>query len=221
MSHKVHPFIFRLDAMNKWKSRWFSKRTKYRHLLEQDYKLRDFVWQKLKRTGVESVEIEHTANQTDILIKTSRPGLVIGRGGSGIEELKKSLKKLMQRSRFASAQKEIRIEIIEVRQPTMQAAIVAEEMAAQIERRIPYRRVMKQALDRIMQNREVQGAKVQIKGRLNGNEIARKEWLKRGRMALQTLRSNIDYAGATAFTTYGTVGIKVWICKGEVFEEKK
>lgn len=219
MAHKVHPFVFRLGIVTNWKSRWFNKR-RYKDFLEQDVKLRGFVYSKLRKAGINAVEIEHSANLINIIIKTARPGLVIGRGGGGIEALRKSIKKLLRKSKSPEiAKMEIRLEVEEVRQPTMQAAIVSEEMATQIEKRMPYRRVMKQALDKIMQNREVQGAKVLIKGRLNGAEIARKEWLKRGRISLQTLRSNIDYAQSTAYTTYGTIGIKVWICKGEVFDK--
>jgi small subunit ribosomal protein S3 len=218
MGRKVHPFIFRIGIINNWKSRWFNQK-KYRKLLEQDVKLRDFVMKKLSKAGVNSIEIERSANLVNIIIQTARPGLAIGRGGSGIEELKKELKKLIQKGDSEAANTEVRLEIEEVRQPNSQAAIVAADMASQIERRMPYRRVMKQTLDKIMQDREVQGAKVMVKGRLNGAEIARREWLKKGRISLQTLRANIDYAQATAYTTYGTIGIKVWICKGEVFEQ--
>jgi len=216
MGHKVHPSAFRLGIVTNWKSRWFNKK-KYKEVLEQDVKLRDFIMKRLDKAGVNSVEIERSANAINIIVQTARPGLVIGRGGGGAEELKREIKKFLQRDNPELAKAEVRLEIEEVRQPTTQAAIVAMEMTNQIERRLPYRRVMKQALDKIMQNKDVQGAKVMAKGRLDGAEIARKEWLKKGRVPLQTLRSNIDYAQATAYTTYGTVGIKVWIYKGEVF----
>ena len=215
MGHKVHPSVFRLGIVTNWKSRWFNKK-KYREVLEQDVKLRDFIMRKLDKAGVNSVEIERSANSINIVIQTARPGLVIGRGGGGVEELKREIKKFLQQDKSKLTKVEIRLEIEEVRQPTTQAAIVAMEMASQIERRLPYRRVMKQTLDKVMQNKDVQGVKVMIKGRLGGAEIARKEWLKKGRIPLQTLRSNIDYAQATAYTTYGTVGIKVWVYKGEI-----
>lgn len=220
MGRKVHPFIFRIGIVNNWKSRWFNRK-KYKDLLEQDIKLRDFVMKKLSKASINSIEIERSANLLNIIIATSRPGLVIGRGGSGIEDLKQELKKIVRQNDPESAKTEIRLEVEEIRQPNSKAAIVAQDMATQIEKRMPYRRVIKQSLDKIMQNHEVQGAKIMVKGRLNGAEIARKEWLKKGRISLQTLRANIDYAQATAYTTYGTIGIKVWICKGEVFDEDK
>lgn len=221
MGHKVHPFIFRMGIVTNWKSRWFSKK-QYKELLEQDVKLRSFVAEKLAKAGVNSIEIERFANQVNIIVKTARPGLVIGRGGKGVEELRKDIKKIIQKDKKSKLDKiEVNLEIEEVRNPTSQARIVGQEMASQIEKRFPYRRVMKQALDKIMANKEVLGAKVMTKGRLNGAEIARKEQLKQGRVPLQTLRSNIDYARVTAYTTYGTIGIKVWIYKGEVFKDSK
>ena len=220
MGRKVHPFVFRIGIVNNWKSRWFHRR-KYRDLLEQDVRLRDFIMKKLNRASVNSVEIERSANVISIIISTARPGLIIGRGGSGIEELKQELKKIIRKGDPELAKTEVRLEIEEIRQPNSKAAIVAQDMAAQIEKRMPYRRVMKQSLEKIIQNHEVQGAKIMVKGRLNGADIARKEWLKKGRISLQTLRANIDYAQATAYTTYGTIGIKVWICKGEVFDQDK
>ncbi len=217
MGQKVHPNAFRLGIIKNWKSRWFNK-NKYRELLEQDQVLRNFIMKKLAKTGINSIEIERSANFINIIIQTARPGLVIGRGGAGIEELKKEIRSLLFKKDPALIKTEIRLEIDEVRQPTSQAQVVASDIATQIEKRMPYRRVMKQTLDKIMQNKEVKGAKVMIKGRLNGAEIARKEWLKQGKIPLQTLRSDIDYARATAYTTYGTVGVKVWVYKGEVFD---
>ncbi len=216
MGHKVHPFIFRLGTVTNWKSRWFNKK-RYKDLLEQDLKIRRFIEKKLNKAGVESVEIERSANFINIIVKTARPGLVIGRGGSGVEELKQEAKNLIQKGDPELAKTEIRLEIEEVKQPTSRARIVAMDIATQIEKRFPFRRAMKQALEKIMANNEVKGAKVMVKGRLNGAEIARKEWIKKGRLPLQTLRSDIDYAEATAYTTYGTIGIKIWIYKGEVF----
>ncbi|MBU1177218.1 MAG: 30S ribosomal protein S3 [Patescibacteria group bacterium] len=216
MGRKVHPFIFRLGSVTNWKSRWFSKK-QYRDFLEQDTKLRSFVVEKLKKASVNLVEIERSANNINIIIKTARPGLVIGRGGSGIEDLKNEIKKLLQKNDLTKTKYEVRLEVEEVKDPDIQANIVGMEMASQIEKRLPYRRVMKQTLDKIMQNQKVKGAKILMKGRLNGAEIARKEHLKKGKIPLQTMRSNIDYASSTAYTTYGTIGIKVWIYKGEVF----
>ena len=216
MGHKVHPFAFRLGITKDWKSRWFSKK-EYGSFIKQDYLLRNFIREKLDKAGVDSIEIERSANLVNIIIQTARPGLVIGRGGSGIEDLKSSIKKLLAKENLNSSKMEIRLEVEEIKQPSTKAKVMALEMASQIEKRMPYRRVMKQTIDKIYQNKEVQGVKVLVKGRLNGAEIARKEWLKEGNIPLQTLRSDIDYAGATAYTTYGTIGIKVWIYKGELF----
>ena len=220
MGRKVHPYIFRIGTVNTWKSRWFNQK-KYKNLLEQDIKLRDFVAKKLIKASVDSIEIERSANSVNILVSTAKPGLVIGRGGSGIEDLKKELRKIIIKIDPEATKTDIRLEVEEIRQPNSKAAIVAQDVAMQIEKRMPYRRVIKQTIDKIMQNHEVKGAKIMVKGRLNGAEIARDEWLKKGRISLQTLRANIDYAGATAHTTYGTIGVKVWICKGEVFDKDK
>ena len=217
MGRKVHPFIFRLGSVTNWKSRWFSKK-QYKDFLKQDTILRAFVTKRLRKAGLNSLEIERSSNTINVIIKTVRPGLVIGRGGAGIEDLKKDIKKLFLKDKSLSSDMEIRLEVEEVKDPNMQAAVVSMDMASQLERRLPYRRIMKQTMDKIMQNSKVKGAKIIMKGRLNGAEIARKEWLKKGRVPLQTMRSDIDYADATAYTTYGTIGIKVLIYKGEVFK---
>lgn len=215
MGQKVHPFIYRIGIATNWKSRWFSKKN-YRDFLRQDTKLRSFVVKALDKAGVGAVEIERSANLVNVIVKTARPGLIIGRGGSGAEDIKQKIKKFLEKE-FSGFKSEVRLEIEEVNRPTAQAAIVAQEVAEQIEKRMPYRRVIKQGLDKIMQNKEVQGSKIMVSGRLNGAEIARREWLKEGRIPLQTIRAGIDYAQAIAYTTYGTIGVKVWIYKGEVF----
>jgi len=220
MGHKVHPFVFRIGIVTNWKSRWFSNKN-YREFLEQDVKLREFVTKKLDKAGVNKIEVERSANSINVIVQTARPGLVIGRGGSGAEELKREIKKLLQKHDPKMKDLEVRLDIEEIRQPNAQARVVAADIANQIERRLPYRRVIKQTLDKIMQNKDIKGAKIMVKGRLNGAEIARKEWLKKGKIPLQTLRSDIDYARATAYTTYGTIGVKVWIYKGEVFDQKE
>ncbi len=220
MGRKVHPFIFRLGTVNDWKSRWFDRK-KYKELLEQDVKLRAFVLKRLSKAAINLVEIERSANVLKIIIETARPGLVIGRGGSGVEELKQEIKKIICKNNPEISNVDVNLEINEIRDPNSHAAIVAQDIASQIERRMPYRRVIKQTLDKIIQSNGVQGAKISVKGRLNGAEIARKEWLKKGRLSLQTLRANIDYAEATAYTTYGTIGVKVWISKGEIFDKDK
>ena len=218
MGRKVHPFIFRLGTVNTWKSRWFNRK-KYKELLEQDIRLRDFIMKKLSKASINSVEIERSANLINIIVETARPGLVIGRGGSGIEELKKELRKIISKGDPELVNTDLRLEVEEIRQPNSYAAIVGQDIASQIERRMPFRRVMKQTLEKVMQSSDVKGVKIMVKGRLNGAEIARKEWLKKGRISLQTLRANIDYASVTAHTAYGTIGVKVWISKGEVFDK--
>jgi len=216
MGQKVHPYVFRIKNIYNWKSRWLNRK-KYREFLKQDVLLRDLIMKKLSSAGIKDIEIERLANSITILIQTARPGLVIGRGGEGVESLKKELEKII-RQENPKEKINLKLEIQEIRKPETEAAIIAKSMAEQIEKRVPYRRVLKRALAKIMENKEVKGAKVQVKGRLDGAEIARTEWLKEGRLPLQSLRANIDYAQATAYTTYGTVGIKVWIYKGEVFE---
>lgn len=221
MAHQVHPTVFRLGIVTDWQSRWFNDTKKYREFLEQDVKLRAFLLKKLNKTGVDSVVIERSVNLINVSVSTARPGLVIGRGGSGAEELKKEIKKLLSKIGPQSAKLEVRLEIDEIRQPMSRAAVVAAEIASQIERRLPYRRAIKQTLEKIMQNRDIKGAKIAVGGRLNGAEIARREWLKKGSIPLQTLRSDVNYSQATAYTTYGTIGVKVWIYRGEVFNKDK
>jgi small subunit ribosomal protein S3 len=217
MGQKVHPLSLRIGLGTDWQSRWFGKKGEYKNLLEQDVKLRVFIMKKLARAGFNSVKIERSANSMNVVIQAARPGLIIGRGGSGAEELKDEIKKFLRKINPALAKTEVRLEIEEIKQVSARAAVIAADIAAQIEKRLPYRRVIKQTLSKASQNKEIQGIKLMVKGRLNGAEIARKEWLKKGKIPLQTLRSNIDYAQTTAYTTYGTIGVKVWIYKGEVF----
>lgn len=214
MAQKVSPISFRVGFQKGWLSRWFSLK-KYKNLLEEDVKIRDFLKNKLKNMSVDKVEIERSPDTLTIIVHTARPGLIIGVGGTGIEDLKRDLKKLIKRKTT------IRLEIMDFKYPEASARIMAESIAEQLERRIPYRRVIKQALAKITAGREAKGTKVQVAGRLNGAEIARTEHLEEGSLPLQTLRANIDFAKATAHTTYGTVGVKVWIYKGEVFDNEK
>ena len=216
MGHKVHPFVFRIGTNTNWKSRWFETK-KYKELLKQDLALREFILKKLAKTGLNEVIVERSANAINIKIQSARPGLIIGRGGSGIEDLKKEIKKIIIKDDPQLSKMQIKVDIEEIRQPEGYAAIMGANLAEQLEKRLPYRRAMKMTLEKIMQNQEVQGVKVLVKGRLNGAEIARTEWLKKGKIPLQTLRSHIDYAQVTAYTTYGTIGIKIWIYKGEKF----
>jgi len=211
MAHRVHPKIFRLKEISNWDSRWFDKK-KLPQYLEEDFEIRKFLEKKLGKIGVEKIEIERFPGKINIIISSARPGLIIGRGGGGIEELKKDLE-----NKVVKEKKEVKIEIREIRDPWLSASLTSQWIAQQIEKRVPYRRVLKQALDKIIAHKEVQGARVEVAGRLDGIEIARTEWLKKGRLPRQTLRADIDYAQAQAFCTYGVVGVKVWIYKGEKF----
>jgi small subunit ribosomal protein S3 len=219
MGQKVNPVVFRIGHSEDWKSRWYYNKKSYRNFLRQDIRLREFLMKKLAKTGVERIEIERSANLMKVIIKTARPGIIIGRGGGGIEQLKEDIKRLISKEIPSTGKTEIRLEVEEVKSPESQASIVAQNIAEQIERRIPYRRVLKQSIDKTIQIKTVEGVKIMIKGRLDGAEIARTEWLLKGKIPLQTLRAKIDYACGTAYTTYGTVGIKVWIYKGEMFEK--
>lgn len=221
MGRKVNPFGFRLGVIEGWKSRWFQKK-KYSSFLKEDYALREFVTEKFRKLGLEKVEIERAANQITVFIFTSRPGLIIGKGGGGIEALKKELEKKHRTiSADCKVKTEIRLQVEEVSKPESHAHLVAEQIAEQLEKRILFRRLLKQSMEKILQNKEVKGGKIRVSGRLDGGEIARTEWLGKGRMPLATLRAHIDYGTANAYCTYGVVGVKVWIYKGEIFEKDK
>lgn len=220
MGQKVNPVVFRLGIVQNWKSRWFNK-SKYQEFLKEDYLIREFLTKKLAKAGLDSIEIERSINSINVIIHSARPGLIIGRGGSGIEDLRNEIKSLLHRKLKKPLKTELRLSVEEVKNPDSRAAVVGRGMAEQIEKRIPFRRVMRQGVEKMMQAKNVIGAKVMFKGRLDGNEIARKEWLRKGTIPLQTLRANIDYASITAYTTYGTVGIKVWIYKKEETKKEK
>lgn len=208
MAHKISPTSFRISVNKDWRSRWFGGR-KYVEFLKEDTAIRKFLTKKLKNMSIDKIDIEKSPDVLSIIIHTARPGLIIGRGGSGAEDLKAEIKKLIKRPT------EIRLDIIDFKYPETSASIMAEQMAEQVEKRTQYRRVLKQALSKMTANRSILGAKVMLSGRLDGNDIARTEHLSSGNLPLQSLRADIDFAKATAHTTYGTVGIKVWIYKGE------
>jgi len=215
MSHKVHPKAFRIRKMADWLSRGFYGKKTFQYLKE-DFVIRKFLDEKLIEASIENIEIERSISSTKIIIKTSRPALVIGRGGEAIEKLKKVLIEKLERSKDDKT--EIKIEVQEVKNPWMSADICAQWIAQQIKRRIRFRRALKMALGKIMAQKEVKGARVEVAGRLNGVEISRTEWLKEGRLPRHTIRADIDYGTSSAFCTYGVVGVKVWIYKGEKFE---
>jgi len=211
MAHKVHPKIFRTRESTDWNSRGFYEKN-FPEKLEEDVKIREFLKKKLKEAAVEKIEIERFPSKINIIIYTARPGLIIGRRGEGVKFLKEELEKKIVKK---DEKQELNLEIQAVQDPWSSANLVAQWMAQQIEKRVPYRRVLKQALSKIMSKKEVQGARVQVAGRLDGVEIARTEWLRQGKLPRQTLRADIDYAQTEALCRYGVVGIKVWIYKGE------
>jgi len=219
MSHQVHPKIYRLKGLPNWESRWYFDRKKTPKNLEEDFRIREFLKKKIRKLGVEKIEIEKFGSKINIIIYSARPGLIIGRGGGGIEDLKNQLEnkvlKINQKNK-----REIKIEIREIKDPWSSAALAAQWVVQQIERRIPHRRILKQALEKIMASKGNKGARIEVSGRLNGVEIARREWLKKGRLPRQTIRADIDYAHDEALCTYGIIGIKVWIYKGEKFDEE-
>lgn len=213
MGQKTSPISMRIGFSQDWRSRYFSKRSMIEYL-KDDVKIREFLNKKLRFMGVDKIEVERTSGQLKVVIFTSRPGVIIGRAGTGTEELKKEIDRMIKSSA------PVRIEIQEYKNPESSAAIIAEQIVERIEKRFPFRRIMKQALAKIMANREVKGAKIEIKGRLDGAEIARTEHLEQGLMPLQKLTANIDFAKNTAYTTYGTVGVKVWIYKHDASAKK-
>ncbi|MDQ5882925.1 MAG: ribosomal protein [Patescibacteria group bacterium] len=214
MAQKINPKSYRLGIIENWHSRWLDTKNTPK-LLEEDYRIRQYLFKKAKAAKIEKIEIERKAKDLKIIIRTARPGLLIGKQGSGIEALQAGLKKLLKN------EYKINLVIEEVKHPEISASVVAQNIAEDIEKRIPYRRALKTHLAKIMQHKEVLGAKVSASGRLDGIEIAREEWLKEGKLPLSTLRANIDYGFSEAHCTYGVVGIKVWIYKGEKEELNK
>ena len=187
--------------------------------LEEDFLIKDFLRKKLAEASVANIQIEHSADKINIIIETARPGLIIGRGGEGIETLKKAIENKMTRQiKNKTTKSEIKIEIREIKNPWISAALVAQMACQQIEKRVPFRQVLKKTIERVMTNREAKGIRIEAAGRLNGIEIARREWLGQGRLPRNTIRADIDYAQDEAHCTYGKIGIKVWIYKGDRFD---
>jgi small subunit ribosomal protein S3 len=215
MGKKVNPTGLRLGITTTWKSKWFSARS-YAKNLKQDVEVRDFVSKKWKSASIAEVSLERSANTIKVIIKTSRPGVLIGRGGTGIEDISKAIKKNF----FAGKKVDLKIEIQEVKNFEENAMLVAQNVAEQLEKRVPFRRALKSMLDQVEKNKNIKGVKIEVSGRLGGAEMSRREWLSRGTVPLHTLRADIDFARGTAFTTYGAIGVKVWLYKGEVFNEQ-
>ena len=212
MGQKTHPRGFRLGVIETWDSKWFAGHA-YTNLLHEDLRLRGFIKKRLYHAGISKIEIERMANKAKINIHTARPGIVIGKKGAEIEKLKVDIQKLMKG-------KEAYINIHEVRRPDLDPQLVAENVALQLERRVAFRRAMKEAVTRAMRM-GAQGVKIHVSGRLAGAEIARREWYREGRVPLQTLRANVSYGFAEAKTTYGVIGIKVWIFRGEIITRQE
>ncbi|HLC90096.1 MAG TPA: 30S ribosomal protein S3 [Patescibacteria group bacterium] len=214
MGQKVHPKIFRIGPLYGWDSKWFSRRD-FAKFLKQDIQIKKFLKKEMKDASVAQVEIERSPTTINIIIHSAKPGVIIGRGGQGIEEFKKKIKK-----QFLDAKTSLNVNIKELSNPNLSAELVLQSIIADLEKRVPYRRVIKQAIGKV-EKTEAKGVKVTISGRLNGAEIAREETLSSGRLPLHTLRADIDYSRGAAKTTYGAVGVKVWIYKGEIFKNKK
>ena len=220
MSKIVHPYAHRLVTLRGWRSRWFATGQKYRDFLKNDILIREFLEKKLKGKYVSSIEFERDQKSTKIIIRTSRPGFIIGKSGDGTAILTKAVIKEMKRKNITVAP-DFSIDIIEVKNPDADAMIVAQQVAEGLERRLPFRRVSKQMLDKIMYDKSVKGAKIVLSGRLGGNEMARREEVKRGGIPLQFIRADIDYAMYRANLPYGVIGIKVWIYKGDSLANKQ
>ncbi|PIR91969.1 30S ribosomal protein S3 [Candidatus Falkowbacteria bacterium CG10_big_fil_rev_8_21_14_0_10_44_15] len=217
MGQKVHPKIFRTGVIYSWPSKWFSAGRNFPSKLKQDVEIRRFLIHKLREASVDKVEIERDAQKITVTVYTAKPGLIIGRGGAGAEDLKKEIKrKFLPKVKLG----EIHLNINEVDRPNLSASIVMQAMVLDIEKRLPYKRVMKQAIMHV-QRAGALGVKALVKGRLNGAEIAREEKMVAGKIPLHTLRADIDYAQGTAHTTYGSIGVKVWIYRGEIFSKEE
>ncbi|RMC23832.1 MULTISPECIES: 30S ribosomal protein S3 [unclassified Lactobacillus] len=210
MGQKINPNGFRLGVIRDWESKWYADRG-YKETLNEDLRIRKFISKKLKDASVSTIEIERAANRINVSINTAKPGMVIGKGGSEVEALRKELNALTK--------KQVQVNIIEIKKPDLDAKLVAESIASQLEARIAFRRAIRQATQRTMRAGAT-GIRVQTSGRLNGADMARREWHTEGRVPLQTLRADIDYAWVNAFTTYGEIGVQVWINRGEILPSK-
>ena len=220
MPHTVHPYAHRLGILRDWKSRWFSSGKTYRSFLRSDMMLREYLEKKMRTQYIASIEMERNDKSFRLIIKTSRPGVIIGRSGEGSIKLRKDIIKFSKRNKL-SVPEDFKLDIEEIKSPESNSAIVAMMIAEGLEKRMPFRRVMKQTIEKVMANRDVKGVRLYCGGRLGGAEIARSEEMKKGRVPLQTLRADIDYAQEKAHMTYGDIGIKVWIYKGDIFEKEK
>jgi len=219
MSHTVHPYSHRLGIIRDWKSRWFGVDKNYRSSLKGDILIREFLHKELRPFYLGGLDIERTQKAIRVIIKTSRPGLLIGKAGDGVVKLRVKVLTLLKRNKVSLGTQELKLDVEEVRNPESNSAIAGLMIADALEKRLPFRRVMKQTIEKVMANKDVQGIRIRLGGRLGGADIARSEELKKGRIPLQTLRADIDFAREKAHMTYGDIGIKVWIYKGEIFNK--
>lgn len=219
MSHSVHPFSHRLGIIRDWKSRWFGVNANYRSALKADLLVREFLAKELRYFFVGEIIIERNQKALRIVVKTSRPGMIIGRAGDGVVKLREKIIKMLRDNGVILNNIELKLDIEEIKNPESSAAIVGMQIAEGLEKRLTFRRVMKQTIEKVMANRDVLGIRIRLSGRLGGAEIARTEELKKGRIPLQTLRSDIDFAKERAHMSYGDIGIKVWIYKGDIFNK--
>lgn len=220
MSHTVHPYSHRLGIIRDWKSRWFGTHKKYRDFLKGDMLIRNYIEKNYRGFYIAGVEIERSEKAVRVIIKTSRPGMLIGRNGEGVTKLKTTLAGILKKADLIGKE-ELRVDIEEVRSPESNAHIVSQMVAETLEKRMPFRRVLKQTIEKVMANRDVKGVRIALAGRLGGAEMARNEELKKGQIPLQTFRADIDFSRYEAHMTYGQIGIKTWIYRGEVFKNKK
>lgn len=216
MTHTVHPYAHRIGIIKGWKSRWFSTHARYRKDLKCDVLVREWMEKKMRGQYVADIEIERGSNNLRIIVKTSRPGMIIGRNGEGAVKLKNDIIAFMKKN-DADTKVDLKLEIEEVKTPEASSSIVAQMIAEGLEKRMPFRRVMKQMVEKVMASREVKGVRIYLGGRLGGAEMARTEVLKKGQIPLQTFRSDIDFKRYEAHLPYGNIGIKVWIYKGDIF----
>jgi len=213
MGHKVNPLGLRIGITSNWKSRWYSKK-EYAKQLREDIGIRRSVEERLRNAAVGGVDIERSAGLVRIIVKTARPGIIIGRGGTGVEDLKKFIKDNF----FKNKKVELKVEVEEIKNSEENAQVVARNIAEQLEKRIPFRRILKGIADQAIEARRIKGIKIEISGRLGGADMSRREWLSRGTLPLHTLRADIDFAKDVARTTFGVIGVKVWIYRGEKFD---
>lgn len=221
MTHTVHPYSHRLGIIRDWKSRWFGGKSKdqFKDFLKSDVLMREFLQKELAGFYVADVEMERSEKVLKVIISTSRPGMIIGRNGEGMVALKKKLQSFILK-RGLNGGTELQLDVREIRSPESNSSIVAQMITEGLEKRMPFRRVMKQTAEKVMANRDVKGVKIEMAGRLGGADMARREKLKKGQIPLQTFRADIDYAHHEARLSYGTIGVKVWIYRGEIFDKE-